>query len=137
MNYKHLIITSALMVMTIAQVFGKNFTVSGSIADGVSKEKLLYANVVIVTNDSANKTVSYTTTDENGNFELKNVPSGEYLIKTTYSGYGVCTHTLVVKGDEQKMELGTLSLISNSHSKSIVEVTAKKTVDHQKNQQTL
>ncbi|MDD4848162.1 MAG: outer membrane beta-barrel family protein [Bacteroidales bacterium] len=137
MNCKQFLLTAVLIILTISQVFGQNFTVNGTISDSISKESLFYANVVIITKDSTAKTISHATSDVQGKFELVNVPSGDYLLKATYVGYDVYTQPITLKGNNKKLDIGTISLTSHSTTLGAVEVTAKKPVYAQEGEKTL
>ena len=54
---------------------------SGSVADALTGEPLIGANVIIVGTDFGSAT------DVNGNFFILNIPPGNYSVKISYIGY--------------------------------------------------
>lgn len=137
MRLQNLFFATAMMLFSGFSLLGQNFTVSGTVSDSISKENLFYANVVIVTNDSMEKTVSYATTDVQGKFEMKNIPAGDYIFKATYVGYNLFSRPISLKGNAKTLDLGTLSLVSSSTMLGAVEITAKKPVYAQEGEKTL
>jgi TonB-dependent receptor len=65
---------------TFAQSTGKA-TVTGRITTSDTKEELPFANIIVL------ETTNGTTTDMNGEYILKNVPTGKQKLKITYIGY--------------------------------------------------
>lgn len=61
----------------------REFSVSGTIADESTSEKLYGA--IIMASDTDGKKL-YSTSDENGNYRL-NLTEGEYTIEISYMGY--------------------------------------------------
>ena len=67
-------------LLYIGSIFGQ-FSVTGKISDKKSRSPLPGSNVVLIgTNLGA-------ATDADGNFEINNVPGGEYEIMATFIGY--------------------------------------------------
>ena len=67
-------------LLYIGSIFGQ-FSVTGKISDKKSRSPLPGSNVILVgTNLGA-------ATDADGNFEINNVPGGEYEIMATFIGY--------------------------------------------------
>ena len=67
-------------LLYIGSIFGQ-FSVTGKISDKKSRSPLPGSNVILVgTNLGA-------ATDADGNFEINNVPDGEYEIMATFIGY--------------------------------------------------
>lgn len=71
--------------------FGQSGKVSGEVVD--SKEGVPFANVIL-------KDGKYgTITDENGNFEFKNIPIGDYHLTVSYIGYETYKKQITVLKD--------------------------------------
>ncbi len=83
MNQKPLLffLLLTIQIQIIAQ--RQTQTVSGIIRDKQTKVPLIGASVVVVNSNPQNGTTS----DENGNFILKNVPIGRHSFKVQYIGY--------------------------------------------------
>lgn len=71
------------------------FTLSGTVRDAKTKEVLVGATVQLENQSRG------TVTDEQGRFELKNVPAGEQVLTIRFLGYGEEKKELEVEGDQQ------------------------------------
>ena len=69
-------------------------TISGTVIDQASGEKLPFANVQL------EGTSLGTSTDEEGGFKIHQIPVGEYKIMVTYIGYREQTLSIVVTAGE-------------------------------------
>lgn len=72
-----------LMLFLTVQTFAQP-TVRGSVTDDETGELLPFANVVIYKNGEL---LTGAQTDFDGNFEMKNIPSGDYRVEVSYAGY--------------------------------------------------
>jgi TonB-dependent receptor len=77
-------------------LFSQTGTVSGKVTHNKSKEVLTGANVFIP------NTKFSTQTDNEGNFVLKNIPPGKYILKAEYTGFTVFETTISLLADENK-----------------------------------
>jgi iron complex outermembrane receptor protein len=68
------------------------FQISGTVKDKTSQETLPSAYVSI-------KNIGVTMTNSEGNFTLKNIPSGTYVLQVLYTGYESYADTIQVSGD--------------------------------------
>ena len=85
-NLLFLILAYIFLICNNQEIFSKNVTmgnITGKITDANSKESLPGVNIII------EGTVLGTTSDLQGNFELKNVPVGQYNIKFSMMGYPI------------------------------------------------
>lgn len=137
MKLKVIFLIAFAAIISFTKLYGQSFTITGIVSDSVSNEKLFYTNVVVVTNDTLHKTISYATTDIQGFFELTNVPAGEYFLKASYVGYEVYSQPVSVKGMNKKIDVGNINLTANSTMLGAVEITAKKPVYSQEGEKTL
>ncbi|MFI3263162.1 MAG: TonB-dependent receptor, partial [Rikenellaceae bacterium] len=71
-----------LMPCVVMAQKGQTFNVKGNVNDESDHSPIAYATVFIENTNLA------TITDENGNFEIKNIPNGEKEIIISYVGYG-------------------------------------------------
>lgn len=85
---------------------GDGFTVVGTLRDSVSKDALVYVNVAILAREDSSL-VKGGSTDFDGQFEIKDVPAGEYFIRISYVGYQRVFRPITV---ENNTALGTLLL---------------------------
>jgi hypothetical protein len=81
--------SSLLLAFAILLSFAskaQNFQVQGSITDSSAKRNLPYATISLVhAKDSS--LVSFTRSDEEGNFSIKNMAAGKFLLSISYVGY--------------------------------------------------
>ncbi|WP_108823184.1 TonB-dependent receptor [Dysgonomonas sp. Marseille-P4361] len=94
----------------------QKLTLRGQITDKGTKELLAGVIVLIGENEYV------TTTDENGDFELKNIPFGTYTIKTQYIGYKVTEQEITV-GFNQPDRIN-LSISPQEHLLSEILITS-------------
>lgn len=78
------------LLLTLVFIFGifsmqAQFSISGKIIDD-QKEPLAFANIVLFEVESSNPPKG-AVSDENGNYILKNIPAGEYLIEISMLGF--------------------------------------------------
>lgn len=84
MSFKHSLTLFVAIIFSITS-FAQS-RISGTIADTASSGKLKMAVVSLLQGkDSILKKI--TRTDENGNFELKNIPAGKFILLVSYPGY--------------------------------------------------
>jgi len=94
----------------------KTGLISGEVRDATTKQPLPMANVFVVgTNLGA-------AADENGRFVIRDVPSGNYQIRSSYIGYKPATHTDVVVSQSRTTTV-SLELISSQIEMNEVTVT--------------
>ena len=81
---KHLFTITMLMIAMYS--FGQNGIIKGKIMDKQSEVPLAGATVVILNSNNMSAL-----SDENGNFQIQNVPLGRQIISVTYTGYAPST----------------------------------------------
>jgi TonB-dependent receptor len=92
-------------------------TITGTVVDKTSGEKLLFANVQL------EGTSLGASTDEEGGFVIRQVPAGDYTLLTTYIGYVKQTNSLrVVSGETLQI---TVELDYAAVESEVVLVTAQ------------
>lgn len=85
---------------SIAQVYTQ--TVRGNVVDSDNKISLIGVNILIINGE----TVHGTTTDENGNYSVENIPIGRATVQFSYLGYEEKTipNVVVNSAKEQNQE---------------------------------
>lgn len=106
--------TRLIVAQTITQ------TIRGTVIDKVSQSPLP-GSIIMVLNSSPIIAVA---ADENGKFELKNVPVGKQSIKATFLGYKEITLQNLTINSGKELVL-TISMEEDLHSVAEVVVTAK------------
>lgn len=101
---------------------GDSFRVVGTIKDSVSKEALVYCNVAIL-EKADSSLVKGGSTDFDGQFEIKEIPAGEYLMRISYMGYRKIFKPIKV---ENNTALGTILMKPGAAVLGAVTVTAER-----------
>ena len=84
-----LFIITGLLLFITANAQQKNITLSGFIKDSAAKTPLPNASVNFINSATAETTT--TTSDNAGNFTIKNIQAGNYQLRITYTGYKIFT----------------------------------------------
>ncbi len=110
------IILFLIPILTFAQKTG---SITGKIVDKATQETLPFVNIAIV------NTTKGTSADENGRFQISDIPVGTYNVLITYVGYKNYTiyNTVINSGNENNF---TIELESDSKTLESVEIKAKK-----------
>lgn len=103
---------------SFAQNTGK---ISGSIIDESTKEKIDFASVVLLL-ENTDAYVDGIQSDLNGNFSFSNLPDGSYHLKITFIGYKDFEKRKISLKGGQTINLGILSLIQDE-AQLLTEVT--------------
>ncbi len=80
---RNLLLTSMILLITVF-ANAQSGTLQGKVTDGVSKEPIPFANVVV---ELGGKVVNGGTTDFEGNYKIKPIQPGKYDVKISYVGY--------------------------------------------------
>ena len=83
----------AALVLTSSLAMAQTGTLKGVISDAMSGEPIPFANIIIEKNGNQ---AGGTTTDFDGNYTIKPVEPGKYIIKATFVGYGTVEVTGVI-----------------------------------------
>ncbi len=92
---KRLSIFAALLVAVLAGVstVAHSATIKGKVRDAQTKDPLPYTNVLLL------NTGLGSSTDLEGNYIIRNVPAGTYIIRASYVGYKTVETKISVQGD--------------------------------------
>jgi hypothetical protein len=83
-TFRSLLMAATLLLSFTSQA--QNFQVQGNITDSSAKRNLPFATISLVhAKDSS--LVSFTRSDEDGNFSIKNIAAGKFLLSISYVGY--------------------------------------------------
>lgn len=115
---RYFLSTLALLIV----VFGySQTTVTGTLVDTLGKP-LSGASVVLL--QQADSTlVQFGLSQDNGAFQLKQVPTGEYLLRFDYLGFQRPDDSLRIKADDQLLGLGELRMYPEGYALRTVEVS--------------
>ena len=119
---KTLIINTLILFIPLLGI-GQQTFISGKVQDNATKEALPYVTVTV--QDDASKTLATTITDDQGLFSLETALSDKTTITFSYTGYQDHTQSIVVS-EKQKIELGTIDLITDAVQLKAVEINGQK-----------
>ena len=85
-------------------------TISGRIIDNNTAQPIMYASVALV-NESDKNIITGVITDDNGSFQLSNIPYGKYNLKVSFVGYKPSTlSNIELSRQNRKVDLPVLKL---------------------------
>lgn len=115
-----------LLMMSQPNMFAQHaaVTVSGIIKNKTGKAVLPFVNI-IVKQEKDSAFVTGTVSNEEGRFGLFNIPSGNYIIQYSYSGFTTRSQTIVVGSLNAFLDLGTIELQQDAKQLQEVTVSAK------------
>ncbi|TPG44125.1 TonB-dependent receptor domain-containing protein [Flavobacterium pectinovorum] len=121
-----IILVLSFFVIKIFNVTAQNnsVTLSGLIKDKTSKAPLPYVNIVLKSAKDQ-KFLFGTVTAEDGRFNLAAVPSGNYLLEITATGYKLKLQKVFVGTLSDFLDLNTIDLEEDINALSEVVVTSK------------
>lgn len=118
------LITSILILFIPMFSLAQNAAISGKVQDNATKEAIPYVTISIQDNNL--KTIAVGVTDEQGIFNLEELPNGKMTISFSYIGYQNYAQTLEIISGKPKTALGTILLQSDAVQLNAVEVTGQK-----------
>jgi hypothetical protein len=87
-------------------------SVRGVLMDSISKQPLADATVSLVDlKDSS--LISFSLTDENGRFEIKNIAAGDYQVVSSFTGLQSLRQKISITADNPQIDLGAVNLSRN------------------------
>jgi hypothetical protein len=102
-------ITFAILFLFSFSVFAQKANVSGVLIDG-SEKTPVYNSVVALLTPKDSILYKFTRSDKKGNFDLKNVKAGNYIVMTSHRQYADYLDDIIV--NETAKNLGTIALVS-------------------------
>ena len=112
-----LIVCSFLYLLSMAQ---KNGVVKGTAFDTLSKQPVLCATVTLLQKKDA-ELVSFTMTDNKGQFEITGLANGEYRLLTSHVNYHNTNLYFTIDDTHKQVNLG--NIIMNDVTRVLAEVT--------------
>lgn len=114
---------SCISQFSFAQNIGK---ISGTVSD--EKGVLEFVDVHLVKTIDTTKIAGYTITDANGNFNLNNIPSGDYTLRFSLIGYKTYTQKAGITATNSSLILNKITLKSDATMLNNVVVSTQKKV---------
>ena len=98
--------------------------IKGTITDTSSKQNLPNA-VISLLRSKDSVLIKYTRADASGNFEIKNLPAGKFVLLTSFPNYADYTDIIITSGNNI-LDLGKIAMITKAHL--LEEVIVKQTI---------
>ncbi|MBT8271630.1 MAG: TonB-dependent receptor, partial [Bacteroidia bacterium] len=108
----------------------KDGQVLGMVIDDALNVPLPYVNIVI--RNKAGEIVTGGITDENGKFQIKKVPEGEYTVRIQFIGFKQIEKDIIISRRNSKIDLGELRLFEEAEGLDEVELVAEVSTIQQK-----
>ncbi len=102
-----------LFLLIGATAFSQQSSLKGTITDTLNKQNLFNA-VISVLRAKDSVLVKFTRTDANGNFQLKNLQAGNFILMVSYPSYADYVEKIEVEAGKEKA-LGSLPLITKAN----------------------
>lgn len=100
-------------------------TISGKVVDSLSNKIIDYASIGLVLEEN-NKEVNGTTSDDKGNFSIKNIPYGKYKVVVYYIGYkNSVKNNIEISRAKPTINLGNFTMVNTQTNLQEVVITAK------------
>lgn len=122
------ITTILLLTITTAFAFAQN-QITGKVKESSSDKIIPYATVVLIGSDST--VVAGSISNEQGQFILKNINTGTYILNVSFVGYDKYKLRLDVK--QQSVDVGTVELAESVNKLEQVVVTGNRPFVSQQN----
>lgn len=106
-------------------------SVTGKVIDKALQQPIAYAAIVIKTQDGSNDKTGGIT-QEDGTFEIKNLPEGNLIFEVQFIGYKTHSQQITISKKDRKLNLGTIALEEEVEELSNVEVVGERTTIEQK-----
>ena len=117
-----------VLLLLVGAASAQHYTITGKLVDSLSREKLFYVTVGLVTQDSTAMTVANAYTDAAGNFSMPGIPSGSYLLKANIVGYDMLVRPVTVGGEQHRVNMGEIGMKKVSTTLREVSIAAQKPV---------
>jgi len=104
--------------------------ISGVVIDKNLNEPIPYVTVAIQT--LSGDIITGGVTDDNGKFDIKDIPEGKSKVSIQYIGYKTYTSEIEIKSGNRNLDLGTIYLEEDIAALDEVTVTAERTTIQQK-----
>jgi outer membrane receptor protein involved in Fe transport len=98
--------------------------ISGSVVDSATTKAIEFVSIALY-NKTNGQAIDGTMADEKGKFALSKLAAGEYKVLVSFIGYGNKTLDNIKLAKGQELDLGTISLSSNTKTLNEVTVTGQ------------
>jgi hypothetical protein len=115
-------ISLLLILFTVSLFAQKNGTVKGLAFDTISKQPVAAATITVLEKKDSSL-VTFTMTGNDGSFELKGIPNGDYRLMFSHVNYYNTNVFFTISENNKNAELG--NIVMNDKTKVLAEVIAR------------
>lgn len=108
MTYINKLLLLTILTISFNQLFAQNGSITGVVTDTVNHENLKNASVSII-RQSDSVLYKFTRTNSNGEFDLKDIDSGNYFLLVTYPAFADYTDNINMK-EAKQIDMGKVML---------------------------
>lgn len=119
-----------LQAQTSTKATLKLGTVTGKVLDATLNEPLPYVSIVI--KNTSNEIITGGITDDNGNFKVDGIPTGQIIVSIQYVGYKTETKEITIPKRNSKVNLGSIMLHEEATGLDEVTIVAEVSTIQQK-----
>lgn len=132
---KHLILFVSLISFSISAAFQAPIeinigNVSGVVLDKDLQEPIPYVTIII--NDLEGNLISGNISQEDGSFNIKDIPAGKYNFQTQFIGYKTYSKEIEISRNNSTVTIGTIFLETDISMLDDVNIIAERTTIEQK-----
>ncbi len=113
-----------LSIFAISAAYSQQNTLKGNITDTLNKQNLTNA-VVSFLRAKDSVLIKFVRTDQKGHFEIKGLPTGKYVLLSSFPNYADYTDMITVS-DTSQLDLGNIPMITKAHL--LEEVVVKQSI---------
>ncbi|MAU16893.1 MAG: TonB-dependent receptor [Muricauda sp.] len=106
-------------------------SINGNVVDNLTNQPVPYAAVVIKSEDGT-KTITGSITNDDGSFEIKELPDGTFIFEVQFIGYKTYSQKLVIAKGKRNLNIGTVTLEEETKELEGVELVAERTTIEQR-----
>jgi ferric enterobactin receptor len=126
MKYLFSILFVSFYFASSAQTGNLKGKISGKIVDATTKAGFDYATITVFPQGNTTKPVTGTTSDNKGNFNIEQLPFGEYTISVNFIGYQRKNlERIKVTATDPSRSLGTIQLNPTAEMLKAVSITSR------------
>lgn len=122
--------SSTIIASTPDPLTEKNGTISGRVLDKTLNEPLPYVNIVI--KNAAGEILTGGITNEDGTFNIKDIPEGQVTVNAQYIGYKTVSLNVNLSRGNYRVDLGDIKLEEDLASLDEVTIVAEVSTIQQK-----
>lgn len=124
---KYVFVVRIIFFLSTSFILSQEVTLRGTILD-IQKQELSFVNVFLI-KEGASEAFKGTSTDDDGNFEIKQIPKGAYVLQVSILGYK--TQSFPISLIEDNI-LDTIILLEDPETLAEVIITSQKPIIQKK-----